>query len=110
MARPRRRLVFTVGVIRTGATAAISVIPGEVSFTLDMRSLSADTCERFHQLLLEEAAALEKERGVRFDFDKPLYTAPGLVDQASPTASTRPPKTTAFRACACPRARAMTPP
>ena len=68
--------------IRTGATAAISVIPGEVSFTLDMRSLSADTCERFHQLLLEEAAALEKERGVRFDFDKPLYTAPGLVDQA----------------------------
>ena len=24
----------------------------------------------------------EKERGVRFDFDKPLYTAPGLVDQA----------------------------
>ena len=72
-------LVFTVGVIRTGATAAIS---GEVSFTLDMRSLSADTCERFHQLLLEEAAALEKERGVRFDFDKPLYTAPGLVDQA----------------------------
>ena len=75
-------LVFTVGVIRTGATAAISVIPGEVSFTLDMRSLSADTCERFHQLLLEEAAALEKERGVRFDFDKPLYTAPGLVDQA----------------------------
>lgn len=75
-------LVFTVGVIRTGATAAISVIPGEVSFTLDMRSLGADTCERFHQLLLEEAAALEKERGVRFDFDKPLYTAPGLVDQA----------------------------
>lgn len=75
-------LVFTVGVIRTGATAAISVIPGEVSFTIDMRSLSADTCERFHQLMLEEAAALEKERGVRFDFDKPLYTAPGHVDQA----------------------------
>ena len=25
---------------------------------------------------------MKKERGVRFDFDKPLYTAPGLVDQA----------------------------
>ncbi len=31
-----------------------------------MRSLSADTCERFHQLLLEEAAALEKELGMIF--------------------------------------------
>lgn len=75
-------LVFTVGVICTGATAAISVIPGEVSFTVDMRSLSADTCERFHTLMLEEAAKIEKERGVRFDFDKALYTAPGAVDQA----------------------------
>lgn len=75
-------LVFTVGVIRTGPTAAISVIPGEVSFTVDMRSLSADTCERFHTLMLEEAAKIEKERGVRFDFDKALYTAPGAVDQA----------------------------
>lgn len=75
-------LVFTVGVIKTGETAAISVIPGEVSFTVDMRSLSADTCERFHTLLLEEAAKLEAERGVRFEFDKPLYTAPGHVDPA----------------------------
>ena len=73
-------LVFTVGVIRTAATAAISVIPGEVSFTVDMRSLSADTAERFHQLLLDEAAQLEKDRGVRFDFDKALYTAPGHVN------------------------------
>lgn len=75
-------LVFTVGVIRTGATAAISVIPGEVGFTVDMRSLSADTCERFHALMLEEAKKLEQERGVRFEFDKALYTAPGAVDQA----------------------------
>ncbi len=75
-------LVVTVGVIRTSATAAISVIPGEVSFTIDMRSLSADTCERFHALMLQEAEKIEKERGVRFVFDKELYTAPGEVDQA----------------------------
>lgn len=75
-------LVFTVGVIRTSATAAISVIPGEVSFTVDMRSLSADTCERFHALMLQEAEKIEKERGVRFVFDKALYTASGEVDQA----------------------------
>lgn len=75
-------LVVTVGVIRTNATAAISVIPGEVSFTIDMRSLSADTCERFHTLMLQEAEKIEKERGVRFVFDKALYTAPGEVDQA----------------------------
>ena len=75
-------LVFTVGVIRTAPTAAISVIPGEVSFTVDMRSLSADTCRAFHEELLAEAARLEAERGVRFEFDAPLLTAPGHVNDA----------------------------
>lgn len=75
-------LVFTVGVIRTGETAAISVIPGSVSFTVDMRSLSAETCRIFHEELLAEAARLERERGVRFEFDDALLTAPAHVDEA----------------------------
>ncbi|MDO5530641.1 hydantoinase/carbamoylase family amidase [Sutterella sp.] len=74
-------LVFTIGVIRTSATAAISVIPGLVSFTVDMRSLSADTCRAFHEELLAEAKALEAERGVRFEFDAPLLTAPAHVNE-----------------------------
>ena len=62
-------LVFTVGVMHTGRTAAISVIPGEVEFTVDMRSLSMDTVEQFHDLMVREAEAVARERGVKFEFD-----------------------------------------
>lgn len=75
-------LVFTAGVLNTAESAAISVIPGKTTFTIDMRSLSLQTCERFHALLLQEAARLEKERGVRFDFDRTLVTAPGCINKA----------------------------
>ena len=75
-------LVFTVGVLKTSATAAISVIPGETTFTIDMRSLSLDTCERFHDLLLREAEAVAKARGVRFEFDGKIVTPAAHVDAA----------------------------
>ncbi len=75
-------LVFTVGVVHTGRTAAISVIPGEVSFTVDMRSLNMDTIERFHELFLKEADAVARERGVKFEFDKKLVTLSSSVSDA----------------------------
>lgn len=75
-------LVFTVGVLKTSATAAISVIPGEVELTVDMRSLSMETVEHFHQLLVREANAVAAERGVRFEFDNQLVTASAQVDEA----------------------------
>ena len=75
-------LVFTVGVLKTSATSAISVIPGETTFTVDMRSLSIDTCERFHELLLKEADAVAKERGVKFEFDRKIVTDAAKVDAA----------------------------
>ena len=62
-------LVFTCGVINTPSTADISIISGDVSFGLDMRSLSMETIRAFHDLLLEEAAAIEDKRGVKFIFD-----------------------------------------
>lgn len=74
-------LVFTVGVIKTSATAAISVIPGEVAFTVDMRSLSMDTVAAFHDDLTAEADRIAAERGVRFEFDAPLRTQPARVDE-----------------------------
>lgn len=49
-------LVFTCGVINTPSTADISIISGDVSFGLDMRSLSMETIRAFYDLLLEEAA------------------------------------------------------
>ena len=72
--------IDTVGVIKSAPTAAISVIPGEVSFTVDMRSLSMDTVKAFHEDLLATARSLAAERGVRFEFDTPLYTQPAHVD------------------------------
>ena len=74
-------LVFTSGVFKTSETAAISVIPGLVTFTIDMRSLSMDTCERFHNLLISEAERIGRERGVRFEFDAPLRTQPARLDK-----------------------------
>lgn len=72
-------LVFTVGVLKTGETAAISVIPGEVRFTIDMRSLKKETLDEFHARLEAEAKKLEAARGVRFVFDDALYTAPAVL-------------------------------
>lgn len=75
-------LVFTAGVIKTAETAAISVIPGEVSFTVDMRSLSMATCEKFHALLEKTAKRIGEDRGVAFEFDSPLYTQPAELNGA----------------------------
>ena len=74
-------LVFTVGVMHTGRTAAISVIPGEVEFTVDMRSLSMDTVEQFHDLMVRESEVVARERGVKFEFDKKLVTAASTVSE-----------------------------
>ncbi len=65
-------LVFTCGVVNTAPTAAIAIIPGEVTFGLDMRSLSMDTLWKFHKLMEAECEAIAKERGVKFEFDDVL--------------------------------------
>lgn len=73
-------LVFTVGVLKTAATSAISVIPGETSFTVDCRSLKLETVEAFEALMQEEAKAIGARRGVAFEFDKKLITKPAGVN------------------------------
>lgn len=73
-------LVYTTGVLKMASSAAISVIPGEVTFSVDIRSLSADTAERFHQLMQKYAQEVAEERGVKIEFDSALYTAPSGVD------------------------------
>ena len=74
-------LVFTVGVFNTAPSAAIAIIPGEVTFSVDMRSLSMDTLDRFHQLLVAEAQATGADRGVTFDFDRTLVCKAADVDK-----------------------------
>lgn len=75
-------LVFTCGVVNTPATADISIISGEVDFGLDMRSLSMETIRAFHALLLEEAARIERARGVAFGFDDVIVGEAAAPDEA----------------------------
>jgi len=73
-------LVFTIGVLNTASTAAITVVPGEVTFSVDMRSLKLETARDFEALMREEAEDIARARGVKFEFDKLLVTQPSGVD------------------------------
>ncbi|KAF7599868.1 MAG: Zn-dependent hydrolase [Candidatus Dactylopiibacterium carminicum] len=76
-------LVMTLGICTTPVRShAVSVIPGEVEFSFEVRSQDADTLERFHALMQEECRAVEKARGVRFEFDKSIRSAPARMDEA----------------------------
>ena len=68
-------LVFTVGVLKMASSAAISVIPGEVTFSVDIRSLSADTAKRFHDLMQKYGEEVAQERGVKIEYDQALLTS-----------------------------------
>lgn len=75
-------LVMTSGICTTPAQShAVSVIPGEVQFSFEARSQDAATLERFHQLMQDECRAIAADRGVRFEFDDRLYTAPATMDE-----------------------------
>lgn len=74
-------LVMTTGICSTPAQShAVSVIPGEVSFSFEARSQDEQTLERFYTLMREECRAIEQGRGVRFEFDERLYTEPAIMD------------------------------
>ena len=75
-------LVLTAGILRTNSSDhAMSRIPGECHFSLEIRSQSIDTLEAFYQLLRSEAESVERERGVRFLFDDRSSAAPAVLDQ-----------------------------
>ncbi|MFT4173521.1 MAG: hydantoinase/carbamoylase family amidase [Rhodocyclaceae bacterium] len=76
-------LVMTSGICSTPPQShAVSVIPGELSFSFEVRSQDADTLERFHTLMQDECRAVEKARGVRFEFDDCIRSAPARMDEA----------------------------
>ncbi|KTT33305.1 allantoate amidohydrolase [Pseudomonas oryzihabitans] len=75
-----RDLVVTVGTLGTNAAHhAVSRIPGEVSFSLEMRSLHQDTLEAFYTAALAETKTIERSRQVRFAFDERIDTAPAAM-------------------------------
>ncbi len=69
-------LVFTIGVVHTSSTSAIAVVPGEVTFCVDIRSLHRETLEKFHQLLIDQANKIGARRGVKFEFDNLIVSEP----------------------------------
>jgi N-carbamoyl-L-amino-acid hydrolase len=76
-------LVVTTGVLGTDpAEHAIARIPGTVRFSFEARSQSLATLDAFHALFLEECHRIEESRGVRFEIDRRLDTAPATMDPA----------------------------
>ncbi|HKA40809.1 MAG TPA: hydantoinase/carbamoylase family amidase [Burkholderiales bacterium] len=74
-------LVMTCGILSTNpASHAISVIPGEVSFSFEVRSQSRETLEQFYKLMRNECEDIAAERGVQFQFDRRLYAEPATMD------------------------------
>ena len=76
-------LVMTTGICQTDAkTHAVSVIPGEVSFSLEVRSQHNSTLQQFHALIRDECDAIERSRGVQFEFDTPIESDPAEMSPA----------------------------
>lgn len=75
-------LVMTCGIFSTNpASHALSVIPGEVQFSFEVRSQDDATLEQFYQLMQSECRDIARSRGVEFVFDRKLYTAPALMSE-----------------------------
>ena len=74
-------LVITSGVVQTNAAEhTLTRIPGEIAFSLDIRSQSQQTLDDFYQLLQDECAIVRRNRGVDFEFDEKIFTPPGEID------------------------------
>jgi N-carbamoyl-L-amino-acid hydrolase len=74
-------LVMTAGICTTAPEShAVSVIPGEVTFSFEVRSQDSATLERFYELFREECRSVAMSRGVRFAFDACLASPPAVMD------------------------------
>ena len=71
-------LVYTNGVVNTPASQSFNIIAGEVTFSLDIRTLSVETRQAFYICFKEEAEKVEKRFGVKFEFDEAFYIEPSL--------------------------------
>lgn len=75
-------LVVTSGVVGTDPREhSVSRIPGDVKFSLEMRSQALETLEAFYQLVLVECARIERSRGVKFELGERVLSEPGLIDR-----------------------------
>ena len=76
-------LVMTCGMVSTNVRShAVSVIPGELAFSFEVRSQNESTLEQFYQLMHSECEQISQSRGVAFEFDRKLYTSPATMAPA----------------------------
>lgn len=74
-------LVLTSGMVGTDPERhALTRIPDLVDFSLDFRSQSAEALDDMRALLFQEMKSVERERGVKFELDTEMHTAPALCD------------------------------
>jgi N-carbamoyl-L-amino-acid hydrolase len=75
-------LVVTTGIVATNpAEHAMSRIPGEVSFSLEVRSQSRETLEAFYHLMRTECRTIGAARKVEFRFDRRIDSLPARMDE-----------------------------
>lgn len=76
-------LVLTAGMVATDpSTHALSRIPEQVSFSLDIRSQSSTVLDQMRDLLAQEMQTVGRERGVKFLPGVEDRTEPALMDKA----------------------------
>ena len=76
-----RQLVITHGIIATNPQEhAVSRVPGEARFSVEIRADNHETLSGFHDLLQAEAQALGLARGVAFLFDEAIINRPAPMD------------------------------
>ncbi|HVY21106.1 MAG TPA: hydantoinase/carbamoylase family amidase [Bauldia sp.] len=74
-------LVVTFGKFTTDASAhGLTVIPGEVVFTIDVRSHSTDTLDRTWAFIQETCVHIAERRNVAFRFEGQTQEAPVAMD------------------------------
>ncbi|MDF9302018.1 Zn-dependent hydrolase [Tritonibacter mobilis] len=80
--RTGRDLVLTSGIVGTEAEShAISRIPGELRFSLDIRSQDCGVLDEMRRYLHMQMEDIAKSRGVRFETGAELAVAPALMDR-----------------------------
>lgn len=74
-------LVMTTGMFHTNpAHNAMSRIPSETTFSFEARSQQAMTLRAIEGLLHSECEIIQRERGVTFVFDEPVYSKEAFLD------------------------------
>jgi N-carbamoyl-L-amino-acid hydrolase len=75
------RLVVTHGIVGTNEREhAISRVAGESTMSIEIRAEDDETLQAFHGAVQDEARAVAVERGVAFEFDRPIVNRPARMD------------------------------